>query len=285
MTSVTERIAQITARAQREGRTAIATPPKPRPVSLQIVQRPPELSSPASEPRQPPSPSDALLYRPLLEVMCRIDNAADYRKECRQRCAAWLIAKALGPDWRKTVEEDRSWHGVFLQHVSGLRLRLSHDWNKPNRFVITFADSYQKLAGLPESITVSATRSPAAIASDIQRRLIDTGAHEAHRQTIDGRAKRRRDEVAERLAILRIARAAGDSHCAARETVHHGHPETNRIPFNGVGTFHAAHGYGFHGGAIELSINCHPEVAERIAALMVEMGIQWKAQQSPGNGD
>lgn len=234
MSTVAERVAELTAKAKRRGMT-IKPPPRIAP------DAPPNLTK-----RLPPSKLDAVMDRPL--------PTAGNRSKGQLRVAAWLVCKALGGSWKKRIHEREYSDVVYLVHSSGMELSFSYCWRDDHRFSISL-QNYDRSGDVNSSITVAANRSPRAIAGDIQRRILDTGAAAACQSLKDSNRSRRAGEVKERLAMVAIARFCGHRQISTRQHIRSGHPETNEMRVAGEASVTASYGYGFHGqGEIELQI-------------------------------
>lgn len=142
--------------------------------------------------------------------------------------AAWLICRALGPEWRKVVTHSR---GCELTHTSGFRIFMGKCWQNADRYRFSPKDCKERRNDpVPDEITVAANRTPASIASDIQNRILAKGAIEGHAAYREREKARRAKDVADRLAMLGIARALGqnqlrEERCWTRS----GYPETNEV--------------------------------------------------------
>jgi hypothetical protein len=267
--TIEERIEQIQAKAQERGfdlkKTRPAAARIPRPAEDRSNGRTAEPKRHVPSVLTKPLPCSWMKRRNKELLPHEQRRAADMRKLIEKRLAAGLVCKALGTGWHRKIEERGHWREVSLCHVSGLRLSFDTEHNRDGRYTIGLADCFRSNE-YPESITVSASRSPAAIAVDIQRRLIDAGAMRAHEETIRGRARSREERVDARLKMLRVARAGGH-HQLSKTNRQNSElcPETNTMRFHGV-SVRAARGYL---GRIEITVEAiSTETAEEIVRMI-----------------
>ena len=225
MTTAAERIAEITARAKARGLTA--TPVRTSPVRF---------SEPTPRPVTPDRRTatekavDASLTRPLpVSWHGKHRDAVDACRRIETRTAARLVAKALGDGWRTVIDDEMRWSTLRLAHPSGLQLNFSLSWSD-SRYSISAIDCVRR--DDLDSITVAANRTPLAIAGDIRRRILDRGAFGAHAEHVANRQADRDKRTADRLLILRMAKAAGEFKLASRPN-QCGYPSTNRIELPG----------------------------------------------------
>ena len=152
-------------------------------------------------------------------------------QQAEARTMAWLVCRCLGPDWRKTINE----HGtIHLTHTSGLRLVFAHVWNDGNRYRISPCDCRERTdSDIPSEITVSAGRTAASIAGDIQRRILAFEPVEAYEvMRLKERERNNRDNI-RRLSVLSLAKRLGEHQLRPeRNWSSRGYPETNTIYVN-----------------------------------------------------
>lgn len=147
--------------------------------------------------------------------------------ECR--IVAWLVCRALGDQWRFEPDENRRWHRL-VHRATCATLTFGRSWNNDNRYRISPENVYRS-DSMPQSITVSGERSPASIARDIERRIIDAGLFDQNAACLSGGHARRRIEVARRLEVLAVARAYGGDLRPDRCWKSQGYPEATEGRF------------------------------------------------------
>ena len=266
MTTVQERIEQITAAAAARGFTA------PLGKNASMVALPP--SEPRRRTQPAPAPvtgSAAKLTKPLpCRWMDRKENASTL-KEREKRQAARLVALALGNEWHCEHKPKQHHHSTRLVHASGMTLIFStQTYPAKGRYKIGLKDCHGP--GRPSSITVAGTRSPASIARDIQNRLLNHGAQAAFDRWTADRAESRREYVNQRLTALRLCRAAG-TRLKRQSEQRHGHAQHqgDRIEFStGSGTVSIS-----YGGKIELEFY---GITEDTAAAIIAAATNRKQQ-------
>lgn len=122
---------------------------------------------------------------------------------------AGVVCRYLGPEWSRELNPEARGGQCHVSHREGWGFRLGRCWQDDKRFSVSALDQYKR--GEPASITVSASRSLAAIAADIERRLVNNGLREAWEQSQSaGRA--RRNERKARFDQLRATVAAWGGH-------------------------------------------------------------------------
>ena len=149
------------------------------------------------------------------------------------RVMAYLICKALGPEWHKVINE----HGyVDLTHTSGFVVHMAKTWNSDDRYRFRPQDCKQRRDDpIPDEITVDAGRAPASIARDIENRILAKGAVEGFEINRLSRKADHNDRVIERLAVLLIARKLGARQLSPeRRWQANCLPRTNEIHLNGM---------------------------------------------------
>lgn len=157
--------------------------------------------------------------------------------ECR--IIGWLVCRALGDDWA-FEPGDNGWHRI--RHIeTGASLCFGQSWNHHDRYQISADDRYNRDA-LP-TITVSAERTPADIAGDVQRRLIAKGFFEQHAQTLAATAKSRRDDVQRRREVLAAAAAYGGKLREQRRWRSASYPEATEVHLGRRQTADGEHGH------------------------------------------
>lgn len=249
MTTVAERIAQVQAAAFARGMTASRTAP-PRPNRPVVVR-------PHVEARRDPVAD--ILRKPLPCSWQRAEGNASHHKRAEIKVAAWLIAKALGSDWRRIVIEREYSDCIRIEHKTGVQLSITCEtYPRKYRYRIGCVETYQT----PGSITVSAKRTPLAIAGDIENRLLAKGAIEASLAAKRKAARNRKEKQDERLKCLRMARAAGHRQIQKENlyTPQFTNVITNEIKLSS-GFMTAGVDYC---GRISIDIKCDPDLAEEI---------------------
>lgn len=259
MTTLAERLEQIAARGRARGFKVPPTAKRYRP------ERPTAEPKPKAQP-VPPSPLAAALNRPLPAKWASDRSERTQLKIASKHAAAYLICKALGPEWSKRVYQT-SWHWrcVTLSRRDGLELYLEaqNDSSGP-RYRISCKD----MEKAPSSIGVSARKTPLQIAADIRRRLL-TAAEESHKQTQKNRAARAADIAYTRQSLLRIARSAGNNYIL-RHTNHRCRFEAQRLNLLHDGYLMMRAGYS---DRFELELStADVELAEAVAKLVKD----WK---------
>lgn len=131
------------------------------------------------------------------------------RVECR--LVAWLVCRALGPQWRFERASgddycDRCHRLVHRATTATLMFRIC--WRDDSRYEIV-PENVHRSDALPSSITVSAGRSPADIARDIERRIVANGLFDQNALTLHNGDARRQTEIKRRREILAISAAYG----------------------------------------------------------------------------
>ena len=231
MSTVAERIAEIKARAAARG---IDVDKKQR-VS---TSRPPRPADPPQPPRELSKREQATL-RPLPQSRerCRINTGKDYHHRQRAmdletKLAAGLVAVALGPEWRR--EDAEAGRQQQLIHTTGFQISFRRSWRDDGRYEIDPQDAREKTGDDPPDITVSGARTPAAIAGDIRHRIIDRGFLEGCQKVKESRQQRRKRDVDDRLAVLKLIHILGFRQLAdERSWKYRGYPESNQIPLAG----------------------------------------------------
>lgn len=219
MTSVEDRIATITARAAARGlrlapqKKTQGDEPAAKFSAVLRVARPAAQSKPAKP---------SVLTRPL---PCNWSGASysdtGQKRNAETRVAAWLIAKSLGSDWRKQIDQNGYWRSVTMVRTDGVTLRISTSHSNGGRYTISLDD-------VRGNITVSASRSPLSIAGDIERRLLTAENLAAIAKAKADAQARRNTYTRERLTMLRVAQAADDVVLNKNDT-NCGHPATRTI--------------------------------------------------------
>jgi len=222
--ALAERLAQIETAAQARGcNVSPGRVQSPRPV---LPPRP----APSAGRNKSVSAWQARIHRPLPRAWAKpieaIAGAEPWQQRERQgrlasvelRLAVKLIAVALGPDWRAGWPEEFSHHWALIHRPSGAVVSVSHQWNDYNRLRF-YAINVMRRDALPSVITVSAARTPASIAADLTRRLIDVGVVAQHEQVQAHKREFRARWVECRRAILAVAKALG-TRVAADKTNH-----------------------------------------------------------------
>lgn len=216
MTTVADRIAEIKARAVARGHTPSARPAAPilRDLVSPLKQQPHVSALDRAINRKPPL---AFTRHNARAKELRADrdylgsNNAESRArrlaEVECRVVAWLVSKALGPDW--SFESNHEFHVHSIIHKpSGATLKMRIGWQELGRYRIS-PDQVYRRDELPETITVSASRPAASIAADIKRRIIDAGLIAQHELCKSGSSTRRNTEIERRRQCLAIAQAYG----------------------------------------------------------------------------
>lgn len=224
--NVADRIAQLETQARARGLTL------PRPGAAKPARVAPSVDrkTPHVTPKPPASPIDAATRRPVpmahakhLERSRAAAGARDFQEKYRHqdhanmlanvecRLAAWLVCRALGPDWRlEWSDETADTHRlarVLTHGPTGAAFTFRRDWQGEGRYRISPTRTLTR-DRLP-SITVAATRSPASIAADIRRRIVDAGLAEEHAAACKSERDTRAEEVARRRRVLAVAQAYG----------------------------------------------------------------------------
>ncbi len=199
-----------------------STEPPPRRVTATRRPRP---ASPLPE-RRPLSPVEAATLRRPPRAATKWQAAAqayrqqrDYGGEHRShdrgrrlnqiecRLVAWLTCRALGDAWRFEPDPENRFHRL-VHRATTATLLFRGDWRHEGRYVITPGNVYQRDT-LPRSISVAATRCPADIARDIERRLIHAGLLDANAAYLTADHERRALEARRWREVLAVARAYG----------------------------------------------------------------------------
>lgn len=212
-----QRLAEIQARAAARGLTVKRAATLPPANKCQATarhlsgQRP---TAPNSQPRVPRCTQqlDAATLRSLPNAWRRV-VAQDYDARERQNIlrnletelTARLIARCLGPAWTVDAAETRG--RAYLRHrPTAARIFFATAWNSDDRFR---ASTDHRANGLASEITMSRDRSPASLAADIARRIINAGLFTANSNARQDLRDRRDQETADKLAVLRMARQSG----------------------------------------------------------------------------
>ena len=172
----------------------------------------PRASGPIRQPRQPASRREttagpARPASPWDKWLCK--SCPQGKTTYAMRIIGRMICRCLGPDW-KLYEKDADGHYVnylILLHSSGAEISFRRDWKDNNRFQFHATKEADRDA-LP-TISASAERTPAAIASDVQRKIIDAGLYDQYKRSQDGERKRLDRKTRDKLAMIRTARAFG----------------------------------------------------------------------------
>lgn len=261
MATVTERIAQLKLRAAERGLATVRSAPAAfRPVEpREVIER---------APAAPARPIDLACRKAPPQAWKRY-HGREYGvvatlKAVETRVIAKLVAHCL-PGWTAEFREGRD--SYYLRHVeSGARLSFSMYWRDDGRFVIRPEVNCHKCE-LSSEITVSGTRTPASIAADITNRIINRGLIAEHlAQRAESKADRRED-VEERLKVLRVARSYGGDIAPERHWNRSRPCGTRRVSPNEKARIDAALEY--YGVAITIETG-DLELAEAVGRLFAE---------------
>lgn len=186
MTTVADRIAQLQQQAVERGATLPAGPVR----RARLNNQPPT----SSEPPEPANPWVVAAHRqrnndwhsrPVNGETYEQREHARYARSCLQwtetRLVSRMIAACLGDGWE--AREDRgesgyppSWRMCLVHQPSGSRIRIGRQWNDDGRFVATPEGCYHSsTTNLPSNITMSASRTAASLARDIENRILCRG--------------------------------------------------------------------------------------------------------------
>lgn len=136
------------------------------------------------------------------------DEAANTLQRVECRIVAWLVCRALGDAWRfEPADDGHSCHRI-VHRASCATLSFRRSWRDDARYEIV-PENIHHTDTMPSSITVSAERTPAAIAADVARRLIGAGLFDQNAAILSAGHQRRLDEVKRRRECLAVARAYG----------------------------------------------------------------------------
>lgn len=229
MTTTAERIKQIKSRAATNGHDV----EKWRPAAFERI--PPRDRRPL-EPVTPPHPLDLACRRPMPNAWRKIpDDYGSHRllhriNSLEIRITARLISRCLGPDWQfedeSPGEAGITSSGATLRHLpSGAAIDLRHDWQSMGRLR---ASSGTRTQDGPSAITMSRERTPAAIAADIERRLISQGLIEAHQKAKAAQYERRQEYARRIHQMQRAATAFGVKIDHPYKWNSRGYPEAGR---------------------------------------------------------
>lgn len=193
------------------------------------------------------------------------------RVECR--IMAWLVCRCLGPQWRVEYAEERWGSHKIVHRATAATLCFKRLWNDRARYEISAEGIYRKLP----SITVSAERTAADIAADIERRLIRKGLFDFNAERRQTERDGGDDETRERRRLLTVAKAYGGNLRHKRAWSSPSYPEATCEHFGHV-WIDDVEGWktsikaecGYHGG-IQLRINTADiDLAAKIAATVRE---------------
>jgi hypothetical protein len=160
-------------------------------------------------------PTDPVAGRSLPEAWRNVaDDFANMNRRQRAikietRIAAWAIARCLGVKWHAEPPDWGNHNRINIVHRDGFGFSLMRAWNDPGRFRISPLRRYRRDEGPPAEISVSASRTFGAIATDIRRRMIDAGLKDAHDKDVNAERERRAEIAARFAALTIVARAAG----------------------------------------------------------------------------
>lgn len=221
MTTTAERIEQIKARAATAG--------------FNTNQRRPAISFERREPREtmpaePVAPLDLACRRPMPNAWEKIPdefrqrNRREIIDKLEMRIMSRLIARCLGDEW--TAEERGEYIGFYLRHKpTGAAIHMRHDWNKTARLRFSPDEAYDRTLS---AITVDRKRTPAAIAADIERRLIGEGLIEQYRKAKQSQYERRQEHARRIHQMQRAAKSFGLRIDKPYKWSSQGYPEAGR---------------------------------------------------------
>lgn len=134
MTTVAERIAQLTAAAAARGIAVNRQPLKPKNKAARLSS-PPHNPATAADIPNPNATARRIAAKLRQPLPCAWMPGDCYKvKETETKLAAGLICKALGKEWHRSESHG---HGIRLVHRSGLRLTIhANTWPKKDRYSI-----------------------------------------------------------------------------------------------------------------------------------------------------
>lgn len=250
MLTVEQRIAQVRQRAAARGLTATGS------------ARPPIVREPRKqEPSKPLTKLELALDRPLPEITAPSTwptNKGEGLRRVRSRLAAWLVARALGPDWYLAdYQHDDYWmtSREIVHRPTKAVLCWRIDYQNHDRISISPKEAYDRC--FASGITVSATRSPASIAKDIQRRIVDAGLSEQLEKRRDADKTRRDRDIMVRRRVLAATLGYGGR-------MRKGYNHTHRTEYSGTEEV-------YNGTRIEAAANYRDEVTLTIESDNLEL--------------
>jgi hypothetical protein len=273
-TTIEQRIAAIQARAAARGLVA-RYQRRPSSTPRRSIPRSCDHPSPVPRPLAPQTATEKLhaaTLRPLPNAWRQCTGRDSDDRDRRSmistlelELAARLIARCLGPAW--TVDRGDCRGRMYLRHIpTAARIFLAVSWNDDNR-LRACPDHRHGHSHLPSEITFTREKSPAAMARDIERRLLHAGLIDDNARRRQSKRNDRDEEIGRLRARDAVQRILGGERSLKQHTkrrhAYHGDP-CCRSSRDRAGTFDFQTD-SYHGYKIEVFTH-NLDLAELLAA-------------------